>query len=190
VAKELGIPCHVHTALGELTKELLRCQSLGAEVFQHYNGFSQNLASWAAKDAVTMDWTSIPFGMESNCAIHCTKQQVDNLPSVGRIVLSIGSGITAAGILWGLLERGWNIPVLGVRVGGGTKGSNLERRLCRYAPRDYNKMMEIVKATVPYDKHIDAEIGGVKVDPHYEAKVVEFLRPGDLFWIVGDRGAL
>ena len=31
-------------------------------------------------------------------------------------------------------------------------------------------------------------LGGLALDPYYEAKCVPYLRPGDLFWVVGRRG--
>lgn len=34
------------------------------------------------------------------------------------------------------------------------------------------------------------ELGGVRLDPIYEAKCVPFLLPGDLFWCVGIRATV
>jgi hypothetical protein len=48
-------------------------------------------------------------------------------------------------------------------------------------------MVTLVEAGVDYHKSVDAYVGDLKVDSHYEAKCVKFLQPGDGLWVVGIR---
>ena len=188
VAALFGIPCHIHTALGKYTTEMQDAVAHGAEMFQHYNGFSIVLSSKARRDAERLGWTNIPFGMESDTAVNCTRRQVQNIPAEAqRLVVPIGSGISVAGILYGLRDRGLDIPVLGVRVGGGHSGQRIKRRLDRFGPVFWQRQLTIVQATVPYEKAVVATAAGVEVDQHYESKAVEFLQDRDCFWVVGRR---
>lgn len=188
IAEHLSIPCHIHTAMGEYTEEMLYAESHGAEITQHKMGFSNVLASRARSDANRLGWIYIPFGMECKRAVDCTRAQVGSIPSgVKRIVIVVGSGISAAGLLWGMLDLGCRIPVLGIRVGGGKGGRGVFRRLGVFAPKNWSMRMRVVQASVPYNKAVEASIGDVRLDPHYESKAAEFLEPGDLFWIVGHR---
>ena len=189
MARKLGVPCRVHTALGDWTKEMHDAAKCGAEITQHHNGFSSNLAKWAKDDAEQRGWTSIPFGMESSEAVACARNQTRNLPKeMKRLVVILGSGVAASSILWGLRDLGMqDIPVIGVRVGGGRDGRNIERRLTRFAPVDWRARLTIQQASVPYEASLEASVDGVVLDSHYESKAFEFLQPGDCFWIVGKR---
>ncbi len=188
VAELFGVPCHIHTALGAYTAEMQDAVDHGASMFQHYNGFSGTLSAKARRESRALGWTNIPFGMESDTAVACTRNQVRNLPdNIRRIVVTIGSGISVAGILYGLQDLGRNVPVLGVRVGGGHSGQKIKRRLDRFAPWGWQRRLTIVQANVPYESAVIASAGGIEVDPHYEGKVVEFLQDDDLFWVVGKR---
>ena len=125
----------------------------------------------------------------------CTAEQVQNLPPtcrvVGSIVVPVGSGMTLAGILNGL-SRFWPnrvYSVLAVRV-----GADPSKRLERWAPglwRPANVEVEWVKSDLDYHHPAPQHsLEGVPLDPHYEAKCLPFLRPNDLLWVVGRRGAV
>ena len=121
--------------------------------------------------------------MEDARVIRCTSAQVANIPSdVDRIVMTLGSGMSAAGVLHGLNERELDIPVLGVQI-----GKSPTKTLDKYGPAGWQGMMEVVVSEHDYKKAVHAEIDGVLLDPIYEAKCAEYLEPGDLFWIIGVR---
>jgi 1-aminocyclopropane-1-carboxylate deaminase/D-cysteine desulfhydrase-like pyridoxal-dependent ACC family enzyme len=102
---------------------------------------------------------------------------------VERIVVPVGSGMSLCGILAGLEAERLDIPVLGVIV-----GADPTKRLDRYAPMwRFATNLELVESGVPYDTAIEATLGGVRLDPIYEAKCVRFMRPGDMLWVVGIR---
>jgi hypothetical protein len=183
VARALGIPCRAHAPSGALSPELLDAQAAGAEIIQHSPGYNSVLIARARADANERGWREIPFGMECREAVRQTASQIADIPEgARRIVVPVGSGMSLAGILTGMRRAGLSIPVLGVVV-----GADPVKRLDRYAPEGWRGMAELVPAGAAYDDAVQAAIGGVELDPHYEAKCARFLEPGDLLWIVGVR---
>jgi 1-aminocyclopropane-1-carboxylate deaminase/D-cysteine desulfhydrase-like pyridoxal-dependent ACC family enzyme len=126
-------------------------------------------------------WLEIPFGMEGSFAIKCTAHQVDNLPSsINRIILPVGSGMTLIGLLIGLQARPSIPPIVGVVVGK-DPSSTLDRWLS-----NWRQHVTLVNSEINY--HQSAPITnfyGIDLDPIYEAKVIPYLQPGDLLWLVG-----
>ncbi len=182
IAKELGIPCRCHVPSGELLPEVQAAAYAGAEIEQHRPGYSTVINKRARDDAAERGWREIPFGMECVEAVQQTAQQVGNLPrNIERIVVPVGSGMSLAGILTGLCNSGRSIPVLGVKV-----GADPTKRLDKYAPQDWRKSCDLVASGVPYAREVHVEFP-IELDPIYEAKCVEFLKPGDLLWVVGIR---
>lgn len=184
IAKRLGVPCRVHTPNGDLSPEVQAAQDQGAEVIQHKAGYNSVIMSRAKEDAKAQGYTEIPFGMECKEAVSQTRKQIANLPfgKFGRIVVPVGSGMTLSGILWGLKDAGQDVPVLGVVV-----GASPEKRLDKFAPKNWRDMVSLVPAGVDYHERVEATVGDLVVDAHYEAKAVSHLRKGDLFWVVGIR---
>lgn len=184
IAKRLGVPCRVHTPNGELSPEVQAARDCGAEVVQHKAGYNNVIIARARDDAKEKGWTEIPFGMECAEAIAQTRRQVKNIPEdVKRIVMPVGSGMSLSGVLWGLRDAGLNIPVLGVVV-----GANPGKRLEQYAPQGWQQMATLVQSKCDYHAQpASTEFQGLQLDPHYEAKCIEHLQPGDMLWVVGIR---
>ena len=194
IAKYMKIPCRIHTAKGELGEEVKEAVKTGAELFQWNMGYSNVLACRAREDAKKMGWTEIPFGMESVVSIACQRNQVVNIPSkVRRIVVCVGSGMCLSGVLHGMIDHGYeSIPVLGVRVGGGTDKTKfspvLERRLDKFAPPNWREMVKFEHCGLDYHKFAPVtKLGDLELDPIYEAKCIPFLKKSDLFWVIGIR---
>jgi 1-aminocyclopropane-1-carboxylate deaminase/D-cysteine desulfhydrase-like pyridoxal-dependent ACC family enzyme len=121
--------------------------------------------------------------METAEAVRQTGRQVKNIPdAVRRIVVPVGSGMTLAGVLSGLRNAGRQTPVVGVVV-----GADPSRRLDRYADPDWRERVILIRSDTRYEKAVAASIGGVTLDPHYEAKCFPWLVDGDLLWTVGIR---
>lgn len=181
IGARLGIPVRCHTPTGELSPEVQAAAAKGAVIVQHRAGYNNVIVARAREDAAALAWREIPFGMECWEAVRQTSGQVRCIPDgVQRIVVPVGSGMSMAGILHGLERLGRGIPVCGVVV-----GADPRKRLDRWAPLFWRA--ELVPAGVDYHTPVEAELDGVLLDPHYEAKCVPFLRPGDLFWLVGIR---
>lgn len=183
IARHRGIPCRVHTPTGELSPEVRAARDCGAVVIQHPAGYNNVIIRRARDDAARLGWVEIPFGMECQTAIEQTAIQVANIPgAVQRLVVPVGSGMSLAGILHGLREYRWHIPILGVVVGACPR-----KRLNRYAPPGWERMVSLIPAGVDYHRHVSVTLDGILLDPIYEAKCVRFLSPGDLLWCVGIR---
>lgn len=191
IAAALKIPCRVHipAASTPLPAELQLAETVGAEIVQHQAGRNSVIISRARKDAADRNWKEIPFGMECQEAVDQTARQVATLlpfeKEIKRIVVAVGSGMSAAGIMRGLQNHGLDIPVIGIRV-----GADPSDRLTEYAPA--SKMGRLTLITSGTDYHDPAPKdqcfwNGLALDPYYEAKCVPHLKPGDLFWIVGIR---
>lgn len=194
IAHRLGIPARCHTASGGMTPEMEDAVAHGGELVQHKPGYNSVIMQRAEADATERGWCYIPFGMEHREAMQCTRGQVRSISEAiedgtlprppKRIVITVGSGMSAAGVLHGLRDAGLKIPVLGVRI-----GADPTRRLGTFAPAMWRRDMRVVDVTPqhPYTEHVDADVGGLTVDGHYEAKAVQYIEPGDLFWIIGIR---
>ena len=183
IAKCLGVPCRVHTPMGVLSPEVQQAKDIGAEVVQHKAGYNNVIIARAREDAEVTGWREIPFGMECQEAVDATSAQVINLPSeIQRLVVPVGSGMSLAGILWGLIESIRGVPVVGVVV-----GANPEKRLDKYAPPNWRELVSLVSSQVDYHASVEADIGGVTLDPIYEAKCLKYLQPNDCLWCVGLR---
>lgn len=185
IARRLGVPCRVHTPQGELSPELLAAKAAGAEVVQHPAGYNNVIVARAREDAAARGWTEIPFGMECEEAVRQTSRQVANLPpGAHRLVAPVGSGMSLAGILHGLVAAGRDdLKVLGVVV-----GADPEKRLDRYAPKGWRDRVTLVPSGLDYHAHAPkTRLAEIELDPVYEAKCLPFLLPGDVLWVVGRR---
>jgi len=186
IARELGVPCRVHVPQGALSPEVQAAKDCGAEVVQHRAGYNSVIVSRARDDAARTGWREIPFGMECWEAVRATASQVPALPwgQFNRIVVPVGSGMSLAGILTGLVEANQaDVPVLGVVV-----GADPAKRLAKYAPVGWEGICRLVPAGLDYHKPApDTRLGHLALDPIYEAKCLRFLEPGDLLWVVGIR---
>lgn len=184
LARALGKACRVHTPTGTLGAEVLAAQECGAEIIQHKAGYNSVIVARARDDAAARGWTNIPFGMECQEAVEQTRAQVRDIPSgVKRIVVPVGSGMSLAGILTGLVDAGiaGKLPVCGVVV-----GADPLKRLDCYAPLFWRGMVTLEPAGVEYHTaRQGVRLGDVLLDSIYEAKCVPFLRDGDMLWIVG-----
>lgn len=185
IANHLGLPCRVHVPSGDTTPELAAAAAAGAEVIQHSPGYNNVIIKRARDDASALGWLNIPFGMECAEAVRQTARQTGNLATVtpARIVVPVGSGMSLAGVLVGLADRGDTTPVVGVVV-----GAEPTERLDAFAPRGWRDMVTLVESTYDYAEHYPAPyLGDLDLDPVYEAKCLPHLQSGDLLWIVGRR---
>jgi hypothetical protein len=187
IAWALQIPCRVHTPQGELGPEVSQARDFGAEVVQHKAGYNNVIIARARDDAAQRGWKEIPFGMECIEALRQTGAQylATDIPTeVDRIVIPVGSGMSLAGLLHGLAQSDRQIRVLGIMV-----GADPIQRLDKYAPAKWREQVELIRSPYPYDKAIHKSIGGIKLDSIYEAKCVDYLKVGDLFWLIGIRAS-
>lgn len=185
IAKYMNIPCRVHTIRGGITPELQTAIDAGAELIIHDDIWHNSvIIARAREDAFKSKWTEIPFGMECWGAVRQTLLQVKNIPDeVKRIIVPIGSGMSCAGVLWGLKHFNKRIPVIGVQV-----GADPLKRLNEYAPKEWRQMLTLIQSDYDYHKpYENNEYHGYLLDPIYEAKCLPYIQPDDLLWVVGIR---
>jgi len=183
VARHLAIPCEIHVPSGELSPEVQLAVDAGATLVQHRPGYNTVIVARAKAAAERTGYTLIPFGMECWDAIEYTAAQVANIPrDVARIVVPVGSGMSMAGILHGLATLHRDTPVIGVRV-----GADPGTRLSRWAPFGWQAYANVIDTTDGYHHPREADWDGIALDPYYEAKVLPYLEPDDLLWVVGIR---
>jgi 1-aminocyclopropane-1-carboxylate deaminase/D-cysteine desulfhydrase-like pyridoxal-dependent ACC family enzyme len=196
IAEGLGLGCRVHVPAAKGTApELELAKAHGAEIVEHRPGYNSVIVKRALEDVANDHRAAhVPFGMECLDAVGQTSMAVANMTwpegrswaDVKRIVVPVGSGMTAAGLLHGLRGRQLDhIPVVGVAV-----GADPVKRLDGFAPYGWRDQLTLVYADPPYHEAVEASIGGVPLDPIYEAKCMPYLEAGDLFWIVGIRANL
>jgi 1-aminocyclopropane-1-carboxylate deaminase/D-cysteine desulfhydrase-like pyridoxal-dependent ACC family enzyme len=188
VARHFGLPCRIHTAAGAETPEIADAARAGAEIARHAPGYTSVIIARARADSERLGWTLVPFGMESADALGATSNQARNLPpEARRLVVPVGSGVTLAAILHGLRGHTGSATrppaILAVQI-----GADPTQRLDRLAPAGWRELVSVARALIPYHRSPKVcELGGISLDPIYEAKCLPFLRPGDCLWIVGRR---
>ena len=187
VAAALGIPCRVHTPCGKLTPELIEAQEMGAEIIQHPAGYNNVIIARSRHDVANrIGWKEIPFGMECFEAVRQTATQVKNLPRKGRIVISVGSGMSLSGLLHGLFKLNRTNPVLGVIVG--SDPSLYAGRVSKFSPPFWRDRCTFAYSDLDYHANApDTMLGDLALDPIYEAKCLPYFEKGDIFWCIGIR---
>lgn len=183
IARKLGIPCQVHTPEGKLSPEVEAALRAGAEVVQHKAGYNNVIMARAREAAKKVGWTEIPFRLECQAAVDQTRKSVKGLDLYPwkRLVLPVGSGMSLAGVLWGLKDHGIDRPVLGVKV-----GADPRNRLDKYAPPGWQDMVDLLQSDMDYhESPHSCQLGPIWLDPLYEAKCINFLKSGDCLWVVG-----
>lgn len=125
-----------------------------------------------------------------------TADQVRNVPGdVYRVVVPSGSGLTAAGIIIGLLQHG-PLEVPRVKVIATSPMAHRDKILAwvrQFAPHlDPSPVkLEIVPTGMDYARPVRRCLPGEvdELDPWYAAKGVDHMQRGELLWVVGRRPA-
>lgn len=182
IGQELGLSVRIHAPEGEETPELWAAKAAGATIVRHRAGYTSVLQARARLDALQRNWRLIPYGLGCLESVNCISREAASLPKnvlskIKRIVIPLGSGTNAAGVLRGTRR----VPIIGVRI-----GADPTKHLHQLVP-GWSSRLTIVPASMPYKNTLQLLWNGIDLDPIYEAKCVEFLQPGDLFWIVGRR---
>ena len=182
IAKKLGIACVAFAPQGDLGNELIDAQNQGAHLIQVFPGYNTVICARCKEFATANNYKEIPFGMMCPESINETAKQYKKIPpQVKRIVVPIGSGMSALGIIEGMRHSNKKLPIIGIVV-----GADPTKTLNRFCP-DWQDYLTLQKSQFPYQKELSADIDGVELDCIYEAKCVPYLSSGDLLWIVGIR---
>lgn len=191
ICEDLGVDCKVFMPRGANTSVINHIENnTRTEIIRVNCGYNNVIVARAKEYATDRNCGYVPFGMECAENVEVTSNQVMNLPfdelreTGGRIVMPVGSGMSFSSVITGLSGKAQvlDIPILGVRV-----GKDPTKILAEYADGLDFFNYEIVESTVDYHTAVEAYVGDYQLDPIYEAKCREFLREGDLLWVVGKR---
>lgn len=184
ICEHLKVNCKVFMPFGGDTSVIEHIkENKYTEIMRVRPGYNNIIIARAREYAENRKCGYVPFGMECAENVKVTSEQVQNIPEeCSRVVVPVGSGMSFSSIVTGMNKYEINKPLLGVRV-----GKDPSKIINEYAfgldLMDY----EIVTSSVDYHESVDAWVGDYNLDPIYEAKCKEFLRPGDLLWVVGHR---
>ena len=107
-----------------------------------------------------------------------------------RIVVPTGSGATAAGVALGLANiMRLDVPILCVAVSGMADLAGILESYEQFAPAMAGPpTIDLVRHPYPYEKPCNATLpNGDSTDPWYAGKCVDYVKPGDMLWIAGNR---
>lgn len=191
IAKYNNLPFIAYTPGGELTSELIYAKKNGAIINQVYMGFNNNLIKHAREKAKEMGYKYIPFGMDDGLVFEEIEYQVQNIPKeCKRVVVCVGSGISFIGILKGMKKHGIDKKVLGVVI-----GANPKKRIEKYLKNNIEDWgflnddisnWSLINCGKDYHHMVrDNVFCGIELDEIYEAKCIDYIECGDLFWIIG-----
>lgn len=176
-------------ARSELTEATKWAVAQGVEVIQVRPGYRSVYMKKAREIAIELG----AVRWERDGAVEDTAYQVQGLPNnVKRIVVPVGSGLVAAGVLAGLAQRYYwtDIEVVGIAVSTMADENAILAHATRAASG--NKLPKYTHIghhkQVGYDTPAFAKLpGGRPLDPFYAAKAMPYLREGDLLWVTGCR---
>ena len=184
ICESMGVDCKLFIPFGGDTSVIANIKNNShTEIIRVRPGYNNIIVARAREYAENRGCGYVPFGMECARNVEVTSEQVQNIPQkCSRVVVPVGSGMSFSSIVTGMSRYGIEKPLLGVRV-----GKNPTKIINEYAfgldLMDY----EIVESSVDYHEPVEAYVGEYNLDPIYEAKCFEFLKPGDLLWVVGHR---
>lgn len=184
ICESMGVDCKLFMPFGGDTSVIANIKNNShTEIIRVRPGYNNIIVARAREYAENRGCGYVPFGMECARNVEVTSEQVRNIPmECSRVVVPVGSGMSFSSIVTGMSKYGIEKPLLGVRV-----GKDPTKIINEYAfgldLMDY----EIVESSVDYHDPVEAYVGGYNLDPIYEAKCFEFLKRGDLLWVVGHR---
>ncbi len=126
-------------------------------------------------------------------AIVDTAIQVKNLPKkVKRVVVPVGSGLVASGILLGLaLQNRLEVSVLAVSVSTMIAKASEILSLCSDRYSGALPKLDLICLKKKYSSPEVASLpNDVLLDPYYAAKAFPFVQADDCLWVTGYRGSL
>lgn len=184
ICQHMGVVCHIFMPDGQETESIKRCtRNSLTQMHMERPGYNNVVISRAKRFSENHKCMYIPFGMECAEAIAINKNQVANIPhGVKRIVIPVGGGMSLCAVARGIKDLDIRIPILGV-----VTGMDPQKTIAKYIGDNDKPDVELVQAKTEYRHMVKANIDGIELDPIYEAKCIDYIKDGDLLWIVGSR---
>lgn len=208
VAKSIGIPCTIMYG-GTNEKSLSKKQypmiakQIGANIIIGSKlGYTSVLQARATKYANENKLFQVKYGFDLmgnlDAFVESVALQVQNIPDVDNLVITVGSAITIIGVLYGIAIFNKNIKnVYAYAIAPNRVDKIVKYRNLIYFEHGINLPIEKVryidyfaKVGYNYNKSIYENIGDIVLHPKYEAKTFHWLKQTKLdgttlFWIVG-----
>jgi len=205
VARALSVPCVMHIGGSARTAMVRSAVASGAQIVREASGRHSVLRQKARANASERGYQLVDYGM--NAETHLDEfygtiaAEVENLPDrVDQLVITCGSGITAAGVLYGIAKFDKQVERLYLL---GTAPDRMQKIRERLRALEQAWGQPIPLPEVVYDNLHDepgfvyergprVRYEGVDLHPNYEAKtMLRFLErhydggPRSVFWITG-----
>lgn len=200
VARELGLKCVIFIGATSLSSALQRHPMLvralraGAEIdtsagVAYETSLGREVERWRREHDGAGYFVRFGINLEDDpdAIVGSTAAQCANLPDVERIVIAVGAGITAAGIIIGAAEHRPEARVVCVQIAGYDRQPLIDR-IVDGLPYEWHTIKGI-----PYSRLVQRSTpAGLGLDPIYEAKAHDWMivRERDdesvAFWVVGD----
>lgn len=185
ICEELGVDCKLFMPTGDDTSVIKHIlNNKHTEIIRVRPGYNSVIIARAKEYAEHRSCGYVPFGMECAENVEITSRQVENLPigEFKRLVIPVGSGMSFSSVVTGLTRNLMDVPVLGVKV-----GKDPTKIIKQYAENLDMLNYSLLESKVGYHTPVEAYVGDYQLDPIYEAKCFEYLKEGDLLWVVGRR---
>jgi len=214
VAKEFGFKCIVgvggtEPAMAIKHPTIRKAMDMGAEIVKVAGiGYASIIHKKLVEKYPNLYPVKFGINLQDNPAaiLESTARQVSNLPpNLDYLVAPVGSGVTLAGIIRGLLKK-HDRPkkLIAIQIAGVERRESIEKMLPiitvtvadapKYnlvSPVHYRYEYHAIQG-IPYFKRIKADIDGIDLDGIYEAKAFNFMKntlrlKGKIcFWVVGN----
>ena len=218
-AKHFGMDCIVlygGTKEENLAKNHMPrlVKHFGAEIEIAKSGRANVLLHYARQIATKKDFI-VQYGMNSKDPKHLeafydtTANQVQNLPdNLDNLFITCGSGITSAGVLYGLVKHGKQVNQVWLLGTAPNRKNKVIDRLATLAMNTGVKCwnihfnyIDLYADGMTYEKRVEGvQYAGIKMHPTYEAKSFQWLLKNqenigvkgknNCFWIVGSEPTL
>ena len=202
-ARAKGLPCHIVYG-GAKAKNIKKlpmprlAMRYGADIYIGTRSGRHNVLLAKTRElAEEKHGFIVQYGINLNgyddVLLNAVAAQCENLPEkVENLVITCGSGITAAGMMIGLKTFGKQVRTVHLVATAPDRRAFIHDTLKRHgADREFEYHSLFDRPGFVYEKGARAVWGGITLHPHYEAKTMQWfcqsgLRPADtLFWIVG-----
>lgn len=186
-AARVGAPGFIFVpARAAMTPATKWCIAMGATIEEVRPGYPSIYRARAKAKAKALGGC---IRWDVDLAVTDTAAQTENLPrDCQRVVVPTGSGLTAAGVLAGLAERGrFDVEVVCVAVSDMADPAKILQTANGFTTHLLPRMV-FVRHGGKYETPTAASLpNGVRLDPFYAAKALVHVQPGDVLWVSGAR---
>lgn len=123
-------------------------------------------------------------------AIEDAARQTANIPDAARVVVPTGTGLTAIGIIVGIVRnaRAWRNPVLLCTVSELADVDAIKAKASEIVGGAPLPSIEVARCAGGYEDAAEWQLpDGTTLDPWYAAKCIPVMKPGDCLWNTGCR---